>query len=99
VLAAMCAGFADIKYIQYMQMSFIIVLAGLASFLTGMLAKFRYLVVAGFVCWGIGIFSFFEQNPSIYLLVAIVTILIWIVPGFILLNHFKKTTACTTKSL
>lgn len=97
VLAVMCAAFAGI---DYMRMSFVIILAGLASFLTGMLAKFRYMVIAGFVCWAIGIVSFFQQNPSIYLLVAVVTILIWIVPGFILLNHFKKTVACTTtKSL
>lgn len=95
--AAMCASFAGINYLQF---SFIIILAALASYVTGMLAKFRYLIIVSFVCWGIGIYSFFQQTPTIYLMLAVVATLIWIVPGFILLNHFKKTVACTTtKSL
>ncbi|HVX48542.1 MAG TPA: hypothetical protein VHB48_00240 [Chitinophagaceae bacterium] len=87
ILAAMCAGFAGIHYVQ---ISFVIILAGLASFLTGTLSKMRYLVVCSFVCWAAGIFSFFLQNPNIYLVLAFVAALIWIVPGFILNAYFKK---------
>jgi hypothetical protein len=86
-LAALCAGFAGIQYIQ---VSAIIILAGLASYITGMLAKFRYLIITSFVCWGVGIYSFFQQNPTIYLLLAATATLIWVVPGFILKAHFKK---------
>lgn len=90
---ALCAGLAGIEYIQF---SFVILLAGMASFLTGMLAKFRYLIICSFVCWAVGIISFFIQNPAIYLLLALTGTLIWIVPGFILQAHFKKTNTCTT---
>lgn len=86
-LAAMCAGFAGIQYIQF---SFVIILAGLASFLTGMLSKFRYLIICSFICWITGIVSFFLKNANIYLLLAGVAILIWVVPGFILNSYFKK---------
>lgn len=87
VLVALCAGFAGVHYIQ---VSFIIILAGLASYLTGMLAKFRYLIVAGFICWAAGIISFFMRNPAIYLLLAGVAVLVWVIPGFILNADFKK---------
>jgi len=86
-LAALCAGFAGIKYIQ---ISFVIILAGMASFLTGMLSKFRYLIICSFVCWAVGIISFFVLNPIIYLMLAFVSVLVWVVPGFILNAYFKK---------
>lgn len=86
-LTAFCAGFAGVQYIQ---ISFVIILAGMASFLTGMLSKFRYLIICSFVCWAAGIISFFVQNPAIYLMLAVVSILIWVVPGFILNAYFKK---------
>ena len=87
VLATLCAGFAGVQYIQF---SIIILLAGLASFLTGMLAKFKYLVITGFMCWAAGIVSFFIQQPVIYLILAGVAFFVWIIPGFILNVHFKK---------
>ncbi|HWB27476.1 MAG TPA: hypothetical protein VG738_18500 [Chitinophagaceae bacterium] len=87
ILAAMCAGFAGVQYIQ---ISFVIIVAGMASFLTGMLSKMRYLIITSFICWLTGIISFFIQNPYIYLLLAGIAILIWVVPGFILNNYFKK---------
>jgi len=86
-LVAFCAGFAGIKYIP---ITVVILLAGFASFITGMLAKFRYLIICSFACWAVGIISFFVLNPAIYLLLAAVGILIWVVPGFILNAYFKK---------
>jgi len=90
VLAVSCAGFTGIPQIQYIVFSVIIMLAGLASYLTGMLAKFQYLVITGFMCLGAGIVSFFLLNPATYLVLAGVAFFVWIIPGFILNAHFKK---------
>jgi len=87
VLAALCAGFAGIHYIQ---ISFIIIVAALAAFLTGMVSKMRYMIVSGFICWALGIISFFVLNPYIYLLLTAVAIVIYVVPGFLLNAYFKK---------
>jgi hypothetical protein len=38
----------------------------------------------------IAIASFFTQNVDIYLLLAIMAVMVWLIPGFILRAHFKK---------
>ncbi len=90
VLVVLCAGFTGIPQIQYLIVSIVIILAGLATFLTGKLAKFQYLVFTGFMCWAAGIASFFILTPAIYLVLTGVAVWVWIIPGFILNAHFKK---------
>ncbi|HRH51082.1 MAG TPA: hypothetical protein PLP23_20195 [Panacibacter sp.] len=87
VLVAFTAIFAGIHYIA---ISIILILAGLAAFLTGILSKFRYHIITSFLCWLLASVSFFIQNANIYLLLAAVAVLLWIVPGFILNAVFKK---------
>jgi len=87
VLVSFTAIFAGINY---MAISIILILTGFATFLTGMLSKFRYHTICAFVCWILASISFFMQNANIYLLLAATAIIVWIIPGFILNAVFKK---------
>ncbi len=86
-LAAWCGGWAGWSYSI---VTIVLFLLAFASFLTGVLAKFRYHVIAAFGCWALAITSFFMPDARVYLLLAAAAVLVWIVPGFILNAHFKK---------
>lgn len=87
VLAALCGSFANAGYII---ITIILLLTGFAAFLTGAIAKFRYDIVTGIICLLVGAVSFFIQNENIYFLLAAMSVMVWIIPGFILRAHFKK---------
>ena len=87
VFAALCGNFANAGYII---ITIILFLTAFASFITGMLTKFRYHVICGIICMLIAAVSFFIQNTNIYLLLAAVAVLVWLIPGFILRAYFKK---------
>ncbi len=87
VFAALCGNFANAGYII---ITIILFLTSLAAFITGMLTKFRYHVICGIICMLISIASFFMQNVNIYLLLAVMAVMVWLIPGFILRAHFKK---------
>jgi hypothetical protein len=86
-LVAFAAGFAGLYYIS---ISIILVLMALATFLTGVIAKFKYHIACSFISWVLAIISFFMLNPSIYLLLAANAVLVWVIPGFMLRAAFKK---------
>jgi hypothetical protein len=86
-LAAWCGAFAGL---QYSIVTIIIFLMAFAAYVTGSLTKFRYHIIAAFICWALAIASFFMQDPGVYLLLALAAVLVWIVPGFILNAHFRK---------
>ena len=87
VFAALCGNFANAGYII---ITIILFLTAFAAFLTGMLTKFRYHVICGIISMLIAIVSFFMQDVDIYLLLAIMAVMVWLIPGFILRAHFKK---------
>jgi hypothetical protein len=87
VIIALAGIFAGAGYII---ITIILFLTGLATFLTGMIAKFLYHIVCGIVCLVIAAISFFIQNANIYLVLAAVAAIVWIIPGFMLRVHFKK---------
>lgn len=74
----------------YSIITIILFLSGFATFLTGMVAKFRYHIVCGMAVLLFAAVSFFIRNENIYFLLAATSGAIWIVPGFILRAHFKK---------
>jgi hypothetical protein len=86
-LVAFAAGFAGLYYIS---IAIILVLIAFATFLTGMISKFKYHIVCSFISWILAIISFFMLNPYIYFLLAANAVLVWIIPGFMLRAHFKK---------
>ena len=87
VFAALCGNFANAGYIV---ITIILFLTAFAAFITGMLTKFRYHIICGIICMLIAIASYFTQNVNIYLLLAIMAVMVWLIPGFILRAHFKK---------
>lgn len=84
IIAACFAG------ITYNFITLFLFLTGYASFLTGMIAKFTYHKVTGVVCLLIAAYSFYQQDAIIFLLLAAVAVLVWIIPSFILRAYFKK---------
>jgi len=86
-LAAWCANFAGLEYIA---IAIILFLTGFATFLTGMIAQFKYSIICGIACLGLAVFSFFRLSPSIYLLFGLTAVFVWVIPGFILRATFKK---------
>lgn len=86
-IASLSALFAGVSYIV---ISFILILIGFASFLTGMIAKFNYHIITSIICLVLAAVSFFLQNQDSYLLLGIAAIMVWIIPGFILRSKFKQ---------
>lgn len=86
-LAALCGSFAGAGTII---ITILLFLVGFATFLTGMIAKFKYQIVCGIFCLLMATVSFFIQNENIYFLLAAAAVFVWIIPGFILRIHFKK---------
>ena len=87
VFAALCGNFVNAGYII---ITIILLLTAFASFITGMITKFRYHIICGLVCMLIAIASFFVQNATIYLLMAATALIVWLAPGLILRAHFRK---------
>ena len=84
IIAASFAG------VTYKSVTVFLFLNGYASFITGMIAKFTYHKITGVLCLLIAAYSFYQQDESIFLLLALVAILVWIIPSFILRAHFNK---------
>jgi hypothetical protein len=87
VFAALCGNFINAGYII---ITIVLLLTAFASFVTGMITKFRYHIICGLVCMLIAIVSFFVQNAAIYLLMAVTALIVWLVPGLILRARFRK---------
>jgi hypothetical protein len=87
VFAALCGNFVNAGYII---ITIVLLLTAFASLITGMITKFRYHIIAGLVCMLIAIASFFVQNANVYLLMAIMALMVWLVPGLILRARFRK---------
>ncbi|MCC6286643.1 MAG: hypothetical protein IT249_02050 [Chitinophagaceae bacterium] len=86
-IAALSALFAGVDYLV---ISFILILLGFATLLTGLIAKFPYHIVSAIVCLLMAAGSFFLQNQNSYLVLATAAGMIWIIPGFMLRSKFKK---------
>lgn len=68
----------------------LLVLYGMPTFLSGIILKFKPLIIGGVCCWALSIISVFIPGEFQLLLVAAAVIAAWIVPGYILKQHFKK---------
>jgi uncharacterized membrane protein len=86
-IAALCGNFVNAGYII---VTIVLFLIAFAVFITGLISKFRYNTLCGIICLLIAIISFFIQNVNAYWLLAADSVLVWLIPGFILRRHFKK---------
>ena len=76
--------------ITYRFITVLLFLTGYASFLTGMITKFNYHKITGIICLLVAAYSFYQQDAIIFLLLAFVAVVVWIIPSFILRAHFNK---------
>ena len=86
-LAAMCGGFAGLNFVS---ISIIILLMGLTAFIAGRLSKSSWLTASSFICWLLAVASFFMLNKNVYLLLSLSSVVIWIIPGFIMRTQLNK---------
>lgn len=77
----------------------ILVLYGMPTFLSGVILKFRPLIIGGICCWLLAIVSPFVDNDFQLLLLATGVCAGWIIPGYILRNRFKKNIANTNNGI
>jgi len=68
----------------------ILVLYGMPTFLSGIILKFKPLIIGGICCWLLSVFSVFIPVEYHSLLIAAAVILAWIIPGYFLKKNFKK---------
>ena len=68
----------------------ILVLYGMPTFLSGIILKFRPLILGGLCCWLLAILSPLVPKEYHLLLIAAAVIIAWIIPGYLLRSRFKK---------
>lgn len=65
-------------------------LYGMPTFLSGVILRFRPLVIGGISCWILSGISTYIGYDYQLLLLALAVIVAWIIPGYILGSRFKK---------
>lgn len=65
-------------------------LYGMPTFLSGIILRFRPLVIGGICCWVLSILATFVAYDYQLLLLAAAVIIAWIVPGYLLRNRYNK---------
>ncbi|MEO6836753.1 MAG: hypothetical protein ABI185_00090 [Ginsengibacter sp.] len=68
----------------------LLVLYGMPTFLSGIILKFKPLIIGGICCWALSVLSVFIPGDYQLLLTAAAVIAAWIIPGYILKQNFKK---------
>jgi hypothetical protein len=68
----------------------LLVLYGMPTFLSGIILKFKPLIIGGICCWTLSIISVFISGEYQLLLTVAAVIAAWIIPGYILKQNFKK---------
>jgi hypothetical protein len=62
---------------------------GMPTFLSGIIIKFKPLIIGGIFCWLMAVISPFIDVRYQVLLAAAAVIAAWIVPGHLLRNKYK----------
>ncbi len=68
----------------------ILVMYGMPTFLSGIILKFRPLIIGGISCWLLSLLSLFTEYDFQLLLIAIAVIAAWLIPGYLLQKKYKK---------
>jgi hypothetical protein len=68
----------------------LLVLYGMPTFLSGIILKFKPLIIGGICCWILSVLSAFIPAEYQLLLIAAAVISAWIIPGYLLKANFKK---------
>jgi hypothetical protein len=65
-------------------------LYGMPTFLSGVLLRFRPLVVGGIGCWLLSVSAQFINYDYQLLLISGAMVIAWILPGYLLRKRYKK---------
>jgi hypothetical protein len=68
----------------------ILILYGMPTFLSGIILKFKPLVIGAVCCWVLAFISTMIPEVFNFLLLTIAVIAAWIVPGYLLRSRFKN---------
>jgi hypothetical protein len=69
---------------------FVLLFYGIPTYLSGMIMRFKPLMIGGFCCWTLSIISVFVQTKEILLLLAPAVLSAWIIPGYLLRAKYKS---------
>jgi hypothetical protein len=70
--------------------SFLLMLYGMPTFLSGIAMQFKPLTAGGIACWVLAVLSVFLAPIYGLLLLALAIIIAWIIPGYLMRKKFKK---------
>jgi len=68
----------------------ILALYGMPTFLSGIILRFRPLVIGAVCCWALSIASTFINSQFHLLLIPAAMLAAWIIPGYLLRSRYKK---------
>ncbi len=68
----------------------ILIMYGMPTFLSGIILKFRSLIVGAVACWLLAIGSVFVSDDFQSLFICAAVLIAWIIPGFLLRQKFKN---------
>jgi hypothetical protein len=68
----------------------ILILYGMPTFLSGIILKFKPLVIGAVCCWVLAFISTMIPEVFNFLLLTVAVIAAWIVPGYLLRSRFKN---------
>jgi hypothetical protein len=71
----------------------LLILYGMPTFLSGIIIKFKPLIIGGIFCWVMAFISPFINIEYVVLLSAAAVIAAWIIPGHLLRNKYKSEVA------
>jgi phosphatidylglycerophosphate synthase len=66
---------------------------GMPTFLSGIILRFKGLVIGGVSCWVLSVAAAFAPNQYQLLFVAAGVVIAWIIPGYLLRARFKQENA------
>ena len=70
-----------------------LVLYGIPTFLSGIILRFRPLVIGGIACWALSVVCVFIPPQFQLLLLSAAMLIAWIIPGYLLRAKYKKINA------
>ena len=77
------------EYYKYIN-PVLLVVYGIPTFLSGIILRFRPLVIGGICCWLLSILATFSGYDYQLLFLSAAVILAWIIPGYLLRAKFMK---------
>lgn len=80
---------ADDHYYTFINPVFL-ALYGMPTFLSGIILRFRPLIIGGISCWVLSVIATFISPQYHLLLLPVAMIIAWIIPGYMLRKKFRE---------